>query len=220
MPAIGDIYIELQCQQGVSSGGPIPEFAPRRPEADDPDGQFMPPLFSRATRTCSVFIPIFPRAQFFLVFDAKPLPDNPAWFYVFRLYIGQDEVTTWHCGPEHGFRGRMMFALFDTSRTGISGGTGKGLEKRVFMFGDDTRVVGDLSAPRDEERRIEVQVFRANKYLRIPRRTDKYEGQGMAHDVRYELSIRQLSDANLSEDRLRRCVSSRPSKALLSIPAG
>jgi hypothetical protein len=184
MPAIGEIYVELQCQQGVSSGGPIPEFAPRRPEPDDPEGQFMPPLFNRATRTCSVFIPIFPRAQFFLMFDTKLVPNNPAWFYVFRFSIGPDEVTTWHCGPENDFKGRMMFALFDTSRTEVSGGSGKGLEKRVFMFGGDTRVVGDLSAPRDEDRRIEVKIFRASSQLRVPRQTDRYEGQGLGHGIR------------------------------------
>ncbi len=189
MPSIGDIRIELQCQQGVSSGGPIPEFAPRRPEADDPDGQFMPPLYDSTTRTCSVFIPVFPSAQFFLTFDTKPVPDEPMVFYVFRFLIGKDEISTWHCGPEDGFKGCMMFALFDRSRTDVSGGSGSGLEKHVFMFGDDTRPVGDLSAPRDEDRKIEVQVFRATEKLRTPRRSTSSSRSWMTHDIRYYLRL-------------------------------
>jgi hypothetical protein len=191
MPSIGDIHIELQCQQGVRTGGPIPEFAPRRPGTDDPDGQFMPRLYDSATRTCSVFIPVFPSAHFFLTFDTKPIPNQPTQFYVLRFFIGNDEISTWHCGPEDGFKGCMMFALFDTSKTdvSVSGGDGKGLEKRVFMFGDDTRVVGDLSAPRDEDRKIEVQVFRASEKLRSQIQNPRFANQGMNHGLRYSIRL-------------------------------
>jgi hypothetical protein len=181
MPAIEDIYVELQCQQKVGEGGPIEEFAPRRPYADDPEGQFMPKFYDRNSRVCSVFIPVFPPAQFFLNYHVNT-PDDEELFYVFKLFVGGEEFVTWDCGSEHAFSGKTMFGLFDTSLNEAGGG--KGLKKKAFHFNGECRVIGDYTSDKDEDRLVEVKVYRANKKLRVPRETEQYGGQGSNADIK------------------------------------
>jgi hypothetical protein len=172
MPAIEDVYIELQCQQNVSTGAPIEEFAPRPPRADDPENQFMPKLYNANTRTCSVFIPIFPQAQFFLNYHVEP-PMDESQFYVFKLFVNGEEFVTWSCGPEHAFCGKTQFGLFDTSK-----GDGKGLRKRAMYFGAECRIIGDLTVDKDEHRLLEVRVYRGDKKMRAPRDSELYDDRG------------------------------------------
>jgi hypothetical protein len=187
MPEINRIHIELQCQQDLSRGGPIEEFAPR--QRTPGDTVFMPDLYDRETNTCSVFIPIFPRAQFLLKYDAKP-PERSSTtdaagedvFYVFQLFIGKDEITTWSCGESQSWQGKTSFAMFDTSNPEIHT-NGKHLEKRVFMFNGDTRVSGDMTCDKDEDRKIELRVFRADKSMRTPKQPETYEGQGVVDEI-------------------------------------
>jgi hypothetical protein len=203
MPGINDIHIELQCQQNLSKGGPIEEFAPRKRLPSDPEKLFMPELYDRETNTCSVFIPIFPRAQFFLKYETMP-PEQPepvvslgpdGWpvvkdngennnvFYVFQLFISNDEITTWSCGEQQGWQGKISFALYDTSDSEVHL-DGKALQKRVFMFNGDYRITGDMTCDKDEDRKIEVRVFRADKSMRTPKQPESYEGQGMTEEIR------------------------------------
>ena len=181
MPAIEDIYIELQCQQTVGTGGSIEEFAPRRPYADDPEGQFMPKLYDRNTRTCSVFIPVFPQAQFFLNYHINA-PVDEELFYVFKLFVGGEEFVTWNCGQEHAYSGKTQFGLFDTSLDELGGG--KGLTKRAFQFNGECRILGDYTMDKDENRLVEVKVYRANKKLRVPRESERYAAQGTNADIK------------------------------------
>jgi hypothetical protein len=187
MPGINGIHIELQCQQDLSKGGPIEEFAPR--QRTPSDTVFMPDLYDQETNTCSVFVPIFPRAQFLLKYDTK-LPESSNTVdsagedvcYVFQLFIGKDEITTWSCGQSQNWQGKTSFAMFDTSSPEIHA-NGKHLEKRVFMFNGDTRVSGDMTCDKDEDRKIELRVFRADKSMRTPKQPDTYEGQGVMDEI-------------------------------------
>jgi hypothetical protein len=196
MPTFNGISLELQCQQSPDTGGPIEEFAPRPldPTADAPN-MFMPPVYDAETRTVSVFVPIFAQQQFWLVYSCTP-PSTPSrnslaeppctpqrssggdtsyyqgnmdcreLFYVFKMFLGSDELVTWSCGPEQEWRGKTVFGMFDTSaNTG-----GKGLQKRIMMFGSQgPQVSGDLAADRDEVRKIEVRVYRADEAMRVSR---------------------------------------------------
>jgi hypothetical protein len=87
-------------------------------------------------------------------------------FYVFKMFLGNDELATWSCGPEQEWWGKTVFGMFDTSaHTG-----GKGLQKRIMIFGSQgPQVSGDLASDRDKERKIEVRVYRADKAMRVPR---------------------------------------------------
>src|ERR1700760_3149760 len=138
MPELNDISVELHCQQGPIHGGPIEEFAPCPSKSIDLPNQFMPLAYDDATRTVSVFIPIFPTQQFWIVYSTKPpkpasdirspadigvpaqsIRNNNATFplkplfYVFKLFSGGDEVATWSCGPEQEWRGKAVFGMFD-----------------------------------------------------------------------------------------------------------
>jgi hypothetical protein len=87
-------------------------------------------------------------------------------FYVFKLFLGNDELATWSCGPEQEWRGKTVFGMFDSS--GYVGG--KGLQKRIMLFGSQGPFIsGDLSTERDELRKVEVRVYRADEGLRVPR---------------------------------------------------
>jgi hypothetical protein len=195
MPTLQGISLELHTQQGPTYGGPIEEFAPRETGADDPSSLFMPPIYNVETRIVSVFIPIFPSQQFWLVYSTHPpiapskrssLVQDPfgirfntssplqhdGEFYVFKLFIGSDELTTWSCGAEQDWRGKTVFGMFDTGTSTA----GKGLQKRIMCFGSQGPLVsGDLGGAKDEDRKIEVRVYRANQALRVPRQTGHWD---------------------------------------------
>jgi hypothetical protein len=206
MPALNDISVELHCQQGPTHGGPIEEFAPHLSEPVDLPDQFMPSTYDHATRTVSVYIPIFPMQQFWVVYSAKPpKPDDairsPAAigvarhnicdgdptsplkniFYVFKLFSGKDEIATWSCGPKQEWRGKTVFGIFDTGTPQ----SGKGLQKRIMTFGTKClQVSQDSIVQNDKERKIEVRVYRADGALRVPRQTDIWHGDDVS-EVKY-----------------------------------
>ncbi|KAF2665035.1 hypothetical protein BT63DRAFT_83344 [Microthyrium microscopicum] len=203
MPGINGIYVELQCQQNLSSGGPIEEFAPRERSSTDPPELFMPTLYDRDTRAVSVFIPIFPKAQFFIRYQARAPRRTPPGkngrrdsateethfdenlFYVYKLFIGTTEVTTWSSVANDEFQGHVSFALFDTSYPEIHS-CGVGMQKRVFGYESgygDLRVTGDLTSDKDEDRKIEIRVYRADQQMRVPKNPGEYNGQGMMSEV-------------------------------------
>src|ERR1700744_2475288 len=77
MPTLNGVSIELHTQQGPSHGGPIEEFTPCEPELCDSPNRFIPRVYETSTRTVSVFIPVFPSQQFWLVYSAEPPPSSP-----------------------------------------------------------------------------------------------------------------------------------------------
>lgn len=202
MPTYNDISLELHCSQGAGTGGVIEEFAPRQAGPDDLSGQFMPPVFDHGTRTVSVFIPIFSMQQFWLVYSAKPpkVPQesnhsnrlgkqrsrkgsstsspapsvhNKEQLYVFKLFMANEELVTWSCGPAQNWQGKTVFGMFDTGTTA----SGKGLQKRIMVFGSQgPRLSGDLGSQRPQDRKIEIRVYRASSSLRVPRQTDTWNG--------------------------------------------
>jgi hypothetical protein len=205
MPTYNNISLELHCSQGAGTGGVIEEFAPRPVGPNDLQvpGQFMPPVFHPATRTVSVFIPIFSMQQFWLVYSAKPpklssethhtngpgkqhsrkdnftssqsssLPSKDDYFYVFKLFRANEELVTWSCGRAQNWQGKTVFGMFDTGTTA----SGKGLQKRIMVFGSQgPRLSGDLGSQKPQDRKIEIKVYRASSSLRVPRQTDTWNG--------------------------------------------
>lgn len=123
------------------------------------------PLLQDDVNACvSVYVPIHPKALFWLSYKIEPPPVDGT-FYVFKLFVNKKEIATWCCDAENNFKGKTMFGLFDTNET-VEGS--KVLEKRVFRFGPaDSRVVGNLSGDKDEDRFLEVRVCRANVRKRV-----------------------------------------------------
>ena len=109
-------------------------------------------------------MPIRPKALFWLSFKVEHPPIDGT-FYVFKFFVNNMEVATWCCDAENSFKGKVMFGLFDTDEPTEGG---KGLEKRVFQFGPaDSRVVGNLSGDKEEDRFLEVRVCRASVKRRV-----------------------------------------------------
>jgi hypothetical protein len=166
MPTIEEICVELHCLQEAGKYGPVEEFAPRLQNEDEDLtlAPFMPKLYDRESRICSVFVPTMPQAQFYLKYFVQPPTDNMI-FYVFKMYINQKHIINFSCGPEQSFCGRASFGISDTSKVNQEG---SGLQKQIFFFNREPRVVGDLSQDKDEDRMIEIRAYRANKKMRTP----------------------------------------------------
>ena len=153
------------------------EIAPPTAARHSSDRCLTPLLQDDVNACVSVYVPIHPKALFWLSYKIEPPPVDDT-FYVFKLFVNKKEITTWCCDAENSFKGKTMFGLFDTNEP-VEGGT---LEKRVFRFGPaDSRVVGNLSGDKEEDRLLEVRVCRANvkkrvdpqRYIsRVPRGTD------------------------------------------------
>jgi hypothetical protein len=106
-----------------------------------------------SSNTISVVVASYPAQQFWLVysFDCASFParehEDYAPFYVFKVYLNQKEITTFHVGPEQEWKGKCMFGMHNSH--------GK-LGRDVFVFEPG---VGE----------VEVKVFRGAKKARVPR---------------------------------------------------
>lgn len=142
----------------------ILELAPPATARHSPTKCLTPLLQDDEKSQISVYVPIIPKALFWISYRIDPPPVDGS-FFVFKLFVNRKHVVTWNCDADNKFKGKTMFGLFDTS----TDEEGKQMEKRVFQFGGaDSRIVGDLSGETEDNRFLEVQVFRANKKKRIP----------------------------------------------------
>jgi hypothetical protein len=154
MPTYKSLSLTLHSPQPIpnplsnlapASGGPLPEHPP-------PPSK---PLVDHSTNTISVVIPTYPAQQFWLVysFDSASLTtandgkSGNAAFYVFKVYLNDREVVTFHVGPEQEWKGKCMFAI--RSHDGKLG-------REVFVL---ERGMGE----------VVVKVFRGDKKVRVPR---------------------------------------------------
>jgi hypothetical protein len=176
MPTYKNITVTIHTPFAIEG---LPEFAPATPRNGSPPSTSpIKQLVDESRRCVSVFVPVMPQSLFWLsYFIAEPPTDGT--FFVFKLFVNQQEVVTWCCDEDEEWKGKTMFGLFDTGKDDMVVG-GAGMEKRVFKFGgpgeEDWKVVGDLSADGEKHRFVEVRVCRANMKMRIPRETDLHFG--------------------------------------------
>ena len=156
----------------------ILELAPPSAAHHSPTECLTPLLQDDDKGQISVYVPIIPKALFWISYSIEPPPTDGS-FFVFKLLINRQEVVTWSCDVENKFKGKTMFGLFDTNAEA----DGQAMQKRVFQFGsNDTRIVGDLTGEREEDRFLEVRVFRAKTKRRIGPAGHNYvplNGQGL-----------------------------------------
>ncbi|KAF2092054.1 hypothetical protein K490DRAFT_53209 [Saccharata proteae CBS 121410] len=95
------------------------------------------------------------------VADAAGVMADGTKYYYFKLFLDGREVVSWSAGAEDGWRGKVLLTMFEgkNEKTG-----GSGVEKRYLYFGNG--VDGEVG---DEERLIEVRVYRAKGRKRMPR---------------------------------------------------
>ena len=180
MPTYRNITINLQSDTTQNilefAPPPTPTTSPRKiassppntPE-DDENTSDHPQLHDERHAAISVYIPFVPKTLFWVNYQVAP-PAAQGIFYVFKLFVNKIEAATWSCSRKQQFRGKCMFGLFDTGceEDGPTGASlGKGMQKRVFRFGEaEYRACGDLSSDEPVDRFVEIRVFRANKKSR------------------------------------------------------
>lgn len=143
MPTYRSITISLVSQFDIMT---IPEYAP--PNAPKGSDSTLPVLVDPGHSLVSVYIPTYPSSQFWISYSIAP-PHPPKALYYFKLFLYGSCVVSWGCSEEDGYKGRTMFALFD------SGETYKGhalLERRALSFGPESAADANF---------MEIKVYRS-----------------------------------------------------------
>lgn len=100
----------------------------------------------------SVYVPTFPRAQFWISYSIAP-PYPPKGLFYFKLFLNGAHVVSWGVSEEENYVGKTIFGLFSTTDGPVGYGD---LEKRAFCFGSqeaEEDVTQDV---------LEIRVFRSN----------------------------------------------------------
>ena len=170
MPTYRSITLSLTSQYDVLT---IPEYPPPSHPLD-PFASLIPTLIDQATSCVTVFVPTYPASQFWLSYSIAP-PHPPRALYYFKLFLGGRELVSWGVGEEDGWKGRVVFALFEDVR-------GRGLfrqsliERRAFYFGPEIGHRGHTVHDMNEI--MEVRVFRSKARLRIQPHLHEYPSNG------------------------------------------
>ncbi|KAJ8117526.1 hypothetical protein OPT61_g1285 [Boeremia exigua] len=175
MPTYRSINIALHSQFDIET---LPEYYPLphspliNPSLDQPPES--PPLIDDATSTCSVHVPILPGSIFWISYSVSP-PVPQGHYFLFKLYIDGEKVTSWCTGKEDDWAGKTMFGLFE----GVGGVEGKRkVEKRVLCFrapDENGRVEGGC---------VEIRVHRASGRKRVEREVPAFGETGFARSAR------------------------------------
>lgn len=151
MPTYRSITISLVSQFDIMS---IPEYAP--PTAPKHSTPNLPVLINPEHSLVSVYIPTYPSSQFWISYSISP-PHPPRALYYFKLFLHGSCVVSWGCSEEDGYRGRTMFAMFDTGEIDKDQAL---LERRALSFGVETVNATDTKF-------MEIKVYRSKGRKRI-----------------------------------------------------
>ncbi|OCK75284.1 hypothetical protein K432DRAFT_362360 [Lepidopterella palustris CBS 459.81] len=171
MPNFRTISISLRSQYDVDS---IPEFDPPDKNAKarfstTPLIPSLPKAIDETTSTASVYIPVYPSSQFWVCYNISP-PVHPGTYFFFKLFINGAHVVSWGCGKEAQWKGKTMFALYESPEDKDAK---KRVEKRALFFapkgeGENTVLgIGPTAF-------VEVRVHRANGRRREVRRLEEF----------------------------------------------
>ena len=158
MPSYRSITLSLISQYDILT---IPEYAPLRVSSDDPfvtAASSDPVLIDAAKSLVSVYVPRYPGSQFWLRYSISP-PHPPNALYYFKLYLNGTELVSWGCGKDEGYRGKTMWALYDS---GVEWMGERAIERRVLCFGPDEDTGSrNIKIGDDIGHMMEVRVYRA-----------------------------------------------------------
>ena len=156
MPTYRSITISVVTQHDIYN---LPEYPPP-PAPSDPFSS-LPTLINEERALVSVYIPTFPGSQFWISYSISP-PYPPRALYYFKLYLKGKCVVSWGCGEEQGYRGRTMFALYDSGETWMGE---SGIERRVLCF--NTPKKNENPVLDDWSNLMEIKIYRAKGRQRI-----------------------------------------------------
>ena len=131
-------------------------------------------LLNTETSTISVFVPNYPRSQFWPAYSIEG-PHPPGLLYYFKLFLHGRHIVSWGCGEEDGYEGKAMFGIFRHQ-------SGKRAESWAFCFGPDDRDVtpvrrGGLREQLDHSRdAMEIRVYRSRGRTRVPTELKTFDG--------------------------------------------
>lgn len=151
MPTYRSITISLVSQFDIMT---IPEYAP--PSAPRKSSSTLPVLINPDLSVVSVYIPTYPSSQFWISYSISP-PHPPKAIYYFKLFLHGSCVVSWGCGKEDGYKGRTMFAMFNSSETYMGNPL---LERRALSFGTEAVSAADAKY-------MEIRVYRSKGRTRI-----------------------------------------------------
>ncbi|MCJ1427622.1 hypothetical protein MMC29_005525, partial [Sticta canariensis] len=151
MPTYRSITISLVSQFDIMT---IPEYAP--PPAPKNTSSTLPVLISPDLSLVSVYIPTYPSSQFWISYSISP-PHPPKALYYFKLFLHGSCVVSWGCSEEDGYKGRTMFAMFESGEIFMGNPL---LERRALRFGTETASAADANF-------MEIKVYRSKGRQRI-----------------------------------------------------
>ena len=180
MPSYRSITISLISQYDILT---IPEYNPPRPSSDDPFVASQGPKHIDITKSIvSVYVPRFPRSQFWLCYSIRP-PHPPNALYYFKVYLSGKELMSWGCGENEGYKGKAMWGLYDT---GIDWMGEKTIERRVLCFSGKDEVQHHGEASHDPEHALEIRVYRAKGRKQIVPQVERLTDEGLRNEnIRY-----------------------------------
>ncbi|KAF1935643.1 hypothetical protein EJ02DRAFT_415428 [Clathrospora elynae] len=172
MPHYRSIEIALHSQFDIET---LPEYHPDPKDHYVARGitSFIPELVNNATSTCSVYVPALPGSTFWIGYSVSP-PVPAGHYFLFKLYINGAHIMSWSTGKEEGWKGKTMFALFESPADEDGK---KRIERRVLCFvapdrkDKNWKEAGDVF---DETQRIEIRVHRADGRKRVERQAEEY----------------------------------------------
>ncbi|KAL9576209.1 MAG: hypothetical protein Q9212_007291 [Teloschistes hypoglaucus] len=154
MPTYRNITINLVSQFDILN---IPEYAPSTTQ-NDPFAE-TPALVDKSLVSC--YIPIYPLSRFWFAYSISA-PHPPKALYYFKLFINGVCVVSWGCGEENDFKGKTMYALFDSGELWMGEPT---VDAMGFGFTSETT---DSNPPNGMfDHAMEVRVYRARGRRRI-----------------------------------------------------
>lgn len=151
MPTYRSITISLVSQFDIMT---IPEYAPPSPPKDS--SSTLPVLVNPDHSLVSVYIPTYPCSQFWISYSISP-PHPPKALYYFKLFLHGSCVVSWGCSEDDGYKGRTMFAMFDSNEMFMDHPL---LERRALSFGTETASAADAKF-------MEIKVYRSKGRKRI-----------------------------------------------------
>ncbi|KAL8686077.1 MAG: hypothetical protein Q9218_007365 [Villophora microphyllina] len=154
MPTYRNITINLVSQFDILN---IPEYAPPATHSD-PFSE-VPALVDKSLVSC--YIPIYPLSQFWLSYSVSA-PHPPKALYFFKFFINGVCVVSWGCGEDNGFKGKTMYALFDSGELWMGEPT---VDAMGFGFTSDATTQTSTSSMPGHA--MEVRVYRARGRRRI-----------------------------------------------------
>ncbi|KAL8826378.1 MAG: hypothetical protein Q9191_003836 [Dirinaria sp. TL-2023a] len=156
MPTYRSITIAVVTQHDIYN---LPEYPP--PSAPNDPFSSPPTLINEERALVSVYIPTFPGSQFWITYSIAP-PYPPKALYYFKLYLKGKCVVSWGCDEEHGYRGRTMFAFYDSGEECMGE---PAVERRVLCFNAPKKKENLLLDDRGDL--MEIKIYRAKARQRI-----------------------------------------------------